>query len=127
MPIIINYFMDNNQLASRLADLCRKGKFEEAQKEFYSKDAVSIEPRAMDGFDKETKGLDAIIQKGHKYQQMVSDLHEIAVSEPLVAGDTIAFKLTMDTTMKGKPRATGSELCVYHVKDGKIVSEEFFN
>ncbi|PWU02950.1 MAG: hypothetical protein C5B52_04260 [Bacteroidetes bacterium] len=119
--------MDNTQLASRLAELCRKGKFEQAQKEFYSNDAVSIEQESMQGFPRETKGLDAIIEKGHKYQQMVSDLHEIAVSEPLVAGDSIAFKLTMDTTMKGKPRSKDSELCVYKVKNGKIIQEEFFN
>lgn len=34
--------------------------------------------------------------------------------------------MTMDCTMKGHPRVTVPELCVYKVKDGKIVSEEFF-
>jgi len=28
--------------------------------------------------------------------------------------------------MKGRPRANFEELCVYQVKDGKIVSEQFF-
>jgi hypothetical protein len=32
----------------------------------------------------------------------------------------------MDVTMKGRPRETMSELWVYKVKDGKIVSEQFF-
>jgi hypothetical protein len=43
-----------------------------------------------------------------------------------VAGNAIAFVLDMDVTMKGKDRANLTELCVYQVKDGKIVSEEFF-
>jgi hypothetical protein len=45
---------------------------------------------------------------------------------PLVAGNSIAFTLTMDITMKGQGRMKSPELCVYQVKDGKIISEEFF-
>jgi hypothetical protein len=30
-------------------------------------------------------------------------------------------------TMKGKPRQKMTELCVYDVKDGKIIAEEFHN
>jgi hypothetical protein len=33
--------------------------------------------------------------------------------------------MTMDVTMKGQARMNMSELCVYDVKDDKIISEEF--
>jgi hypothetical protein len=43
-----------------------------------------------------------------------------------VAGNAIAFKLIMDVTMKERSRETWEELCVYVVKEGKIISEQFF-
>ena len=118
--------MTTKEIAKKLKKLCDKGDFEGAQKELYANDAVSIEPEAGGGFDKETHGLDGIIEKGKKWNSMVSEVHEIETSEPVVAGNTFAFTLRMDTTMKDKKRMDMNELCVYHVKDGKIVSEQFF-
>ena len=117
--------MTTQAIADRLTELCRQGQFETAQQELFAKDAVSIEPEASSGFEKETRGLKAIIKKGHKFQDMVGEAHSVFVSTPLVVGNSIAFALSMDITMKGKDRSTMSELCVYHVKDGKIVHEEF--
>jgi hypothetical protein len=118
--------MTTQQIALRLVELCRKGEFETAQKEFFANDVISIEPYATPGFEKETKGLPAVIKKGHQFEAMVEKTHGISLSEPLVAGNAIAFVLNMDITMKGKDRLSMSELCVYQVKDGKIVQEEFF-
>jgi len=118
--------MTTKEIANRLAELCRKGEFENAQKELYAEDAISIEPYATPAFEKETKGLKAIIEKGHKFQAMVEQSYGITVSEPLVSGNAIAFVLNMDITMKGQKRSPMGELCVYTVKDGKIVSEQFF-
>jgi hypothetical protein len=118
--------MNNQQIAARLAELCGKGHFEAAQKELFAEDAVSIEPRATPDFPKETKGLRAIIEKGHKFNSMVEQLHGCSVSAPLVAGNAIALALTMDVTMKGRGRVKLEEICAYEVRDGKIVSEQFF-
>ncbi len=118
--------MTTEQIASRLVDLCRKGEYETAQKELYSKDAISIEPESTPQFDKETKGLPAIIEKGHKFSSMVKQVHNTSVSNPLVAANSIAFTLNLDVTMKDNKRTNMNELCVYNVKDGKIVSEQFF-
>lgn len=118
--------MTTHEIATRLASLCREEKYEQAQQELYADNAVSVEPEASNGFEKETRGLAAIIEKGKRFESMVEKSHAITVSEPLVAGNSIAFVLTMDMTMKGRPRGTMSELCVYQVKDGKIVSEQFF-
>jgi limonene-1,2-epoxide hydrolase len=118
--------MSTQQIASRLAQLCSQGKFEAAQKELFASDAVSIEPHESPGFAKETKGLPAIIEKGHKWEASIEKVHGCAASEPLVAGNAIAMTLTMDLTMKGQGRMQMSEVCVYEVKDDKIVSEQFF-
>jgi hypothetical protein len=118
--------MSTNEIAKRLAELCRQGKWEEAQKELFAEDAVSIEPHPSPAFEKETKGLKAIIEKGHKFEAMTEQTHSIKVDEPVVASNAIAFKMVMDVTMKGRPRENWEEICVYQVKDGKIISEQFF-
>ena len=92
----------------------------------YDKNAISTEPYVTDEFPKGTKGLKAIQEKGKIFDAMVEKIHSIEVSEPLVAGNSIAFTLGMDITMKEKGRMNSPELCVYQVKDGKIISEEFF-
>jgi hypothetical protein len=118
--------MNTQQIAARLAELCRQGEFEAAQKELFAEDAVSIEPRETPDFPRETKGLRAIIEKGHKFESMVENIHGISASAPLVTGNAIALALTMDVTMKGRGRVKMEELCAYEVKDGKIVLEQFF-
>jgi hypothetical protein len=114
------------QIASRLAELVGRGEFEAAQKELFAKDAVSIEPRASEHFAKETKGLDAILEKGRKWAVMVEDVHSCSVSQPLVAGNAIAMTLAMDVTMRGAGRMQLEEICVYQIQDGKIAAEQFF-
>ena len=113
------------EIAERLVTLCRTMKWEEAQKELYARDAVSIEPHEAGGFAKETKGLEAIEEKGRKWAAQVEKIHEIKVSDPVVARNVFACVMEMDIAMKGQDRMKMSELCVYEVKDGKIVSEHF--
>jgi len=118
--------MSTQQIATRLAELCNKGEFETAQKELFANDAVSIEQHETEGLPRETKGLQAIIQKGHHWAQSLEKVHECAASRPLVAGNAIAMALSMDVTMKGRGRMKLEEMCVYEIKDGKISSERFF-
>jgi len=118
--------MQTQEIAKHLVDYCRNGNFDTAQAKLFADNAVSIEPYSTPEFEKETKGLTAIKEKGKKFESMVEEVHAIEASDPLVAGNTIAFTMTMDMTMKGKGRMKMPELCVYQVKDGKVVSEEFF-
>lgn len=118
--------MTTQQIANRLVEFCRKGDFESAQKELFSEEAVSIEPYATPAFEKETKGLEAILEKGKKWSSMVQETHGITVSEPLIASNSFACTMRMEVTMKEKGHMDMTELCVYEVKDGKIISEQFF-
>ncbi|HEY4936390.1 MAG TPA: nuclear transport factor 2 family protein [Puia sp.] len=118
--------MTTKEIAKKLKKFCEHGNFEAAQKELFSKDAVSIEPMAGGGFDKETRGLDAIIKKGDKWKDMVSATHSSDISEPMIAGNTFSLTMRMDVTTKDRGRMDITELCVYQVKDGKIISEQFF-
>ncbi|HWA86154.1 MAG TPA: SnoaL-like domain-containing protein [Opitutus sp.] len=117
--------MKSAEIARHLVELCRTGKWEQAQKELYADHAVSIEPQATPAFEKETRGLKAIIEKGHKFTAMVEQMHGLTVSDPVVAENSFACTMRIDATMKGRGRITMTELCVYDVKDGKIVAEQF--
>jgi hypothetical protein len=118
--------MTTTEIANRLVDLCNKGDFEEAQKQLFAHDAVSIEQRATAEFEKETKGLTAIIKKGEIWNSMVEEVHSITTSEPIIASNTFACTMRLNVTMKERGKMDMTELCVYTVKDDKIVSEEFF-
>lgn len=117
--------MSTQEIANRLVELCRQGKWRQAQDELYAQDAMSIEAEASPAFQKETKGIEAIHEKTHKWNEMVEEMHGIEVSEPLVADAAFAVTMKMDITMKGQGRVAFNELCSYKVKDGKIIEESF--
>lgn len=114
------------EIAKRLAALCEQNEFETAQKELYGEDVVSIEPYATADYAKETKGAENVLAKIKKFNDSVETSYGNKVSGPLVAGNSIAFKLSMDVKMKGRERMQMEEICVYEVKEGKIISEQFF-
>lgn len=117
--------MNTKDIAAQLVAYCREAKWETAQRELYADNAVSIEPYPTPHFEQETKGLPAILEKGKKFDAMVETMHALTVSEPLVATNSFVCTMSMDVTMKGQGRMRMSELCVYDVKDGKIVAERF--
>src|ERR1700736_1314645 len=96
--------MTTTEIANRLVEFCSKGDFENAQKELFADDAVSIEPQASQAFEKETKGLDAIIEKGHKWNSMVEEYHGMKVSQPLMGENSFAVTMSMGVTMKEQGR-----------------------
>ncbi|MEO5685607.1 MAG: SnoaL-like domain-containing protein [Chitinophagaceae bacterium] len=118
--------MTINEIAAELVVLCRQGKFEAAQQELFSEDVVSIEPYATPAFEKETKGLSAVNEKIRKFNESIQETHKIEVSEPLIAASSFCCTMRMDVTMKEGGHMDMSELCVYQVKDGKIISETFY-
>jgi len=117
--------MSVQNIANQLVNLCRQGKFDEAVQELYSPNIVSIEPPGA-GFTERTEGMEAFDAKGELWKSMVEEFHGIEVSEPTVAGNYFTCKMSMDVTMKGQPRSKSEEICLYEVKDGKVVKEQFF-
>jgi hypothetical protein len=117
--------MTIQEIANRLTGYLREGNYTGAQQELFSEDAESVEPAHAPG-TQYVKGREAIIAKGKQFQSMVEEVHGGSVSDPIVAGNHFTVALVMDATMKEMGRSTMEELCVYEVKDGKIVKEQFF-
>jgi hypothetical protein len=119
--------MSTEAIAKRLVELCRAGKYEEAQRELYAKDAVSIEMEGLpSGMPVRVEGLEAIHEKTRQFQAAIEQVHGSSVSDPVVAGNWFSCEMTLDITMKGRGRVPMTEICVYHVKDGKVDREQFF-
>jgi hypothetical protein len=117
--------MSTQEIANRLVALCREQKWEQAQRELYANDVMSIEPHETPTMKKETKGLPGVMEKGRKFVSSVETMHKLTVSDPIVAGNSFACTMQLDLTMKGQGRMQMGEVCVYDVKDGKIVREQF--
>ena len=117
--------MTTQDIANRLSELCKAGQYEQAQQELYAEDAISIEPVGAPG-PQSVKGRDEIIKKGEEFRNSIEELHSADASQPIVAGNHFAITITVDATFKGMGKMLMEEVCVYEVKDGKVVKEQFF-
>ena len=118
--------MTTQEVANRLVELCREGKYEQAVTELYSPDIVSVEPEGAP--NRIVKGLEAIVKKGEHFQRKLEKVNTSLVTDPIVAENFFSCAMLMNVVMKGIPQAIDmNEICVYTVSQGKIVREEFFH
>ncbi|MBX2817967.1 MAG: ester cyclase [Saprospiraceae bacterium] len=117
--------MTTKEVADRLVHLCKSGQWDLAISELYAQDIHSTE---MPGgpLPTHTKGLAAMKAKGEQWQQMIESFHGAEIEGPVVADPYFSCSMISDVTLKGGMRTTNSEICLYRVKDGKIISEQFF-
>ncbi len=119
--------MHIKEIAQNLVAGCRDRREVENLDKLYAKDAVSVES-TDNGQGREAKGLDAIKGK-HDWWNTAMEVEEASVSDPMFHGED-RFAVIFD--VKAKEKASGStfemkEVGIYHVADGKIIREEFFN
>ncbi len=120
--------MTTQEVANQYVELGKQGKWMEIQGELYSQDVVCMEPEhaAAMGLPTLTKGLDAVKAKGAAWGEGIEEMHGGYCSEPVVAGNFFTVAMGFDATFKGAGRRKMDEIAVFGVKDGKIVSEQFF-
>jgi hypothetical protein len=103
----------------------RQGQMLEAQADLYADEIVCIEPEGAMA-PHYTKGKEAVLEKGKQFVAMIEQRHGGSCSDPIIAGEFFSLTMLLDVTMKGMGRITFDEICVYRVKNGKIVFEQFF-
>ncbi|MFY0598242.1 MAG: nuclear transport factor 2 family protein [Cyclobacteriaceae bacterium] len=117
--------MTVQEVADRLVELLRVSDYETIYKELFSPEIVSAEPEGAPWG--EVKGFDALAKKGKEFGEMVESFISSEISDPIVADDFISLSMKSVLKWKGATEPTNAdEICVYTVKDGKIVREEFF-
>lgn len=117
--------MSTQEIADRLVTLCRAGEYETVYRELFDgENVLSIEPGGKP--ENVVQGVAAIKQKGAEFNKTLEAFHSSYVSDPLVAGNSISLAMGIEATFTGKGRVKMDEICVYEVKNGKIVKEQFF-
>ena len=115
--------MTTRQVADKLHAYCAKGNWKGAWKELYADNAWSQEPHGVT--PRTAKGLKQMAKKSEAWTSQAK-IYGHKISKPIVAGNWITMRMEMDMQWPGGPRTKAEELCVYQVKNGKIVSEQFF-
>ena len=117
--------MTTQEVADKFYELAQANEMDKIQDDLYSDDAESVEPPSSPMY-KDVKGKAAIKEKGAQFQSMIEEMYGGWTSKPVVGGNFFSVGMGMDVKMKGMDRMNMDEVCVYQVKDGKIVKEEFF-
>jgi hypothetical protein len=117
--------MTTTDIANRLYELCKEGKYDIAQAELYAENATSTENN-REGVLETVTGLNTIKEKTIQFQTAITEMHSSYVHEPKVYGNNIFIEMGLDVDMAGVGRMKMDEMCHYEVKDGKIISERFF-
>ncbi len=117
--------MNTQDIAAKLVEHCQNQTEAEGLDTLYHPDAESVEAMGPPGMDLVSKGIDAIKGK-HAWWNENFEVHGGDIDGPYVNGDSFSVIFEIDATEKNSGQRTQmKEVALYHVKDGKIVREEF--
>lgn len=117
--------MTTQEVAARFNELAQQEKWFEIQDEFFADNVKSLDPPNSPYFGY-AEGKSAVRKKGEDFVKRIEAAHRLYTSEPLVSGNHFAVGREKDLTVQGLGRIQISQIMLYEVKDGQIVSEQFF-
>jgi hypothetical protein len=68
----------------------------------------------------------AVRKKGEDFVGRITALHSAKTGEPIVTGNHFAVTREKDITVQPHGRIQINQIMLYEVKDGEIISEQFF-
>ena len=117
--------MTTQEVAARFHELAQQEKWFEIQDEFFAEHVRSIEPSGSPYFG-DAEGKAAVRKKGQDFVDRIQTVHKAVTTPPLVAGNHFAVGREKDLTVEGHGRIQINQIMLYEVRDGQIVSEQFF-
>lgn len=117
--------LNTQEVASRFNELAQQEKWFEIQEEFFAEDVKSIEPEGSRYF-KNAEGKIPVRKKGEEFLKKIEAVHRLHTTQPVVAGSHFAVGRNTDVTLKDFGRVQIDQVMLYEVKDGMIISEQFF-
>jgi hypothetical protein len=117
--------MTTREIATRFNELARQEKWFEIQDELFSENIRSIDPPNSPylGY---AEGKTSVREKGQEFVKKILEFHGANTTEPVVGGNHFAVGRELDITLQGFGRIQINQVMMYEVKDGAIVSEQFF-
>lgn len=117
--------MTTQEVAARFNELAQQEKWFEIQEEFFADDVKSIDPPGSPylGY---AEGKEAVRKKGMDFVSRITAVHRTFTSAPVVGGSYFAVGRETDITLQETGRIQMNQVMLYEVKDGRIISEQFF-
>jgi len=117
--------LTTQEVAARFNELASQEKWFEIQDEFFSDDVKSIDPPHSPylGY---AEGKASVKQKGEAFIKKIEAFHGASTTAPVVGGNHFAVGREMDVTVQGFGRIQINQVMLYEVKNGQIISEQFF-
>jgi ketosteroid isomerase-like protein len=120
-----NKVMTTQEVADRFNELAQQEKWFDIQDEFFADNVVSIDPPNSPYFGY-AEGKSDVRKKGENFVGQIEAVHSASTTTPLVTGNHFAVGREKDITVKSHGRIKISQIMLYEVKDGQIISEQFF-
>ncbi len=117
--------LTTQEVAARFNELAQQDKWFEIQDEFFAENVRSIDPPDSPYFGY-AEGKAAVRKKGEDFVKRIQARHRTYTSGPLVAGNHFAVGREVDITVQPHGRIQINQIMLYEVKDGQIISEQFF-
>lgn len=117
--------LTTQQVAERFNELAQQEKWFEIQDELFAENVESMDPPDSPYFDY-AKGKAAVRKKADDWVKRIEAVHRLYTTEPVVAGNHFSVGREMDFTVQGIGKIQINEIMLYEVRDGQIVSEQFF-
>jgi hypothetical protein len=117
--------MTIQEVVNRFNELAIQEKWFDIQDELFADNVKSIEP-AHSHFMKYAEGKKNVHTKAMNFVSKITARHSSATSKPIVSGNHFAVSRQVDIDHSEFGRIMMDEIMLYEVKDGQIISEQFF-
>ncbi|MEO6548378.1 MAG: nuclear transport factor 2 family protein [Ferruginibacter sp.] len=117
--------LTTQEVAARFNELAKQEKWFEIQDEFFSENVKSIDP-TNSPYMGYAEGKSNVRKKGEDFVKTITDFHGASTTEPVVGGNYFAVGREVDVTVQQHGRIQIKQVMLYEVKDGQIISEQFF-
>ena len=117
--------LTTQQVAARFNELAQQEKWFDIQDELFAENVTSTDPPGSPYFGY-AEGNAAVRKKGEDFIKTIEGFHVAYTTQPLVAGNHIAVGRGIDITVQSLGRVNIDQIMMYEVKDGLIISEQFF-
>ena len=117
--------LTTQEVAVRFNELAQQEKWFDIQDEFFGENVKSIDPPNSPYFGY-AEGKADVRKKGEDFVKRIEALHRAYTSEPFVTGNHFAVVREIDITVQKHGRIQINQIMLYEVKNGRIISEQFF-
>jgi hypothetical protein len=117
--------MTTDEVATRFDELAQQEKWFEIQEELFSDYVKSIDPPVSPYFGY-AEGKVAVRKKGEDFVKKIVAFHGATTTKPVVGENHFAVGREVDITLQGHGRIQIKQVMLYEVKEGQIISEQFF-